>query len=131
MEYIFDVFNVLTAAVALASAVAAMTPTPQDDAWVAKAYKLLDVIALNIGKAKQQVKTRMTAKTEMDIALEALEKIAQHEKECGERWAEAVVELRELRKVADSHAARWERLAWLVVSVVITGVVSTVVMNLG
>lgn len=73
----------------------------------------------------------MTVKTEMDIALEALEKIAQHEKECGERWAEAVVELRELRKVADSHAARWERLAWLVVSVVITGVVSTVVMNLG
>ena len=73
----------------------------------------------------------MTAKTEMDIALEALDRIAQHEKECGERWAEAVVELRELRKVADSHAARWERLAWLVVSVVITGVVSTVVMNLG
>ena len=131
MEYIFDVFNVLTAAVALASAVAALTPTPQDDAWVAKAYKLLDVIALNIGKAKQQVKTSMTVKTEMDIALEALDRIAQHEKECGERWAEAVVELRELRKVADSHAARWERLAWLVVSVVITGVVSTVVMNLG
>ena len=73
----------------------------------------------------------MTAKTEMDIALEALDRIAQHEKECGERWAEAVIELRELRKVADSHAARWERLAWLVVSVVITGVVSTVVMNLG
>ena len=131
MEYIFDVFNVLTAAVALASAVSAMTPTPQDDVWVAKAYKLLDIIALNIGKAKQQVKTSMTVKTEMDIALEALDRIAQHEKECGERWAEAVVELRELRKVADSHAARWERLAWLVVSVVITGVVSTVVMNLG
>ena len=30
----------------------------------------------------------MTAKTEMDIALEALERIAEHEKECGERWAE-------------------------------------------
>ena len=73
----------------------------------------------------------MTAKTEMDIALEALDRIAQHEKECGERWAEAVIELRELRKVADSHAARWEMLAWLFVSVVITGVVSTVVMNLG
>ena len=53
MEYLFDVFNVLTAAVALASTVAALTPTPTDDAWVAKAYKLLDVIALNIGKAKQ------------------------------------------------------------------------------
>ena len=56
----------------------------------------------------------------LDLALEALERIAQHEKECGERWAEAVVELRELRKVADSHAARWERLAWLVVTVVVT-----------
>ena len=131
MEYIFDVFNVLTAAVALASAIAALTPTPQDDVWVAKAYKLLDVIALNIGKAKQQVKTRMTAKTEMDIALEALEKIAQHEKECGERWAEAVVELRELRRVADSHAARWEKLAWLVVTVVVTGAASVIVTQLG
>ena len=131
MEYLFDLFNVLTAAVALASTVAALTPTPTDDVWVAKAYKLLDVIALNIGKAKQQVKTLMTAKTEMDIALEALERIAEHEKECGERWAECTVELRELRKVADSHAARWERLAWLVVSVVITGVVSTVIINLG
>ena len=131
MEYIFDVFNVLTAAVALASAIAALTPTPQDDVWVAKAYKLLDIIALNIGKAKQQVKTRMTAKTEMDVALEALEKIAQHEKECGERWAEAVVELRELRRVADSHAARWERLAWLVVTVVVTGAASVIVTQLG
>lgn len=62
----------------------------------------------------------MTVKTEMDLALEALERIAQHERECGERWAEAVIELRELKKVADSHAARWERLAWLVVTVVIT-----------
>tara|TARA_X000001382_G_scaffold925_1_gene1154 strand:- start:103 stop:336 length:234 start_codon:yes stop_codon:yes gene_type:complete len=66
------------------------------------------------------VKTHMTVNTEMDIALEALERIAQHERECGERWAEAVVELRELKKVADSHAARWEKLAWLVVTVVIT-----------
>jgi len=54
MEYLFDLFNILTAAVALASAVAAMTPTPTDDVWVAKAYKLLDVIALNIGKAKEK-----------------------------------------------------------------------------
>jgi hypothetical protein len=73
----------------------------------------------------------MTVKTEMDIALEALEKIAQHEKECGERWAEAVVELRELKKVADSHAARWERLAWLVVTVVVTGAASVIVTQLG
>ena len=54
MEYLFDLFNILTAAVTLASAVAAMTPTPTDDIWVAKAYKFLDVIALNIGKAKDK-----------------------------------------------------------------------------
>ena len=120
MEYLFDLFNVLTAAVALASTVAALTPTPTDDVWVAKAYKLLDVIALNIGKAKQQVKIFMTAKTEMDIALEALERIADHEKECGDRWAECTVELRELRKASENHAARWEKLAWLVITVVFT-----------
>ena len=56
----------------------------------------------------------------MEIALEALDRIAQHEKECGERWAEAVVELRELRKATDSHASRWEKLAWLVITVVFT-----------
>jgi hypothetical protein len=33
----------------------------------------------------------MTVKTEMDLALEALERIAQHERECGERWGEAVL----------------------------------------
>ena len=56
----------------------------------------------------------------MEIALEALNRIAQHEKECGERWAEAVVELRELRKATDSPATRWEKLAWLVITVVFT-----------
>ena len=57
---------------------------------------------------------------ERNLAIDALERIARHEKECGERWAEAVVELRELRKVTDSHAARWEKLAWLVVGTVLT-----------
>ena len=62
----------------------------------------------------------MTNKTEMNVALEALDRIAQHEKECGERWAEAVVQLRELRKATDNHAARWEKLALLVITVVFT-----------
>jgi hypothetical protein len=73
----------------------------------------------------------MAVKSEMEIALEALDRIAQHEKECGERWAEAVVELRELRKATDSHAARWEKVAWLVITVVVTGAASVVVANLG
>jgi len=73
----------------------------------------------------------MTVKTEMQIALEALERISIHEKECGERWAEAIVELRELRKATDSHAQRWEKLAWLVVSAVIAGVIAVVIAHVG
>ena len=56
----------------------------------------------------------------LDIALEALERIAVHEKECGERWAEAIVELREVKKVTETHAQRWEKLAWLFVGTAVT-----------
>ena len=59
-----------------------------------------------------------------DRAEQALERIAKHEQECAERWGEAVVELRELRKATDAHAARWERLAWLVVASAATAVVT-------
>ena len=44
----------LTAIVAAASAVAALTPTPKDDSLVAKAYKIVDWLALNVGKAKDK-----------------------------------------------------------------------------
>ena len=50
----------------------------------------------------------------MDVALKALERIEAHEKECGERWAEAVFELKYLREATDAHSARSEKLAWLV-----------------
>ena len=45
---------VLTSAVALASAVAALTPTPKDDNIVKKVYGLIDALALNVGKAKDK-----------------------------------------------------------------------------
>ena len=45
---------ILTSAVALASAVAAITPTPKDDGIVKKLYKLVDALALNVGKAKEK-----------------------------------------------------------------------------
>ena len=53
------------------------------------------------------------------IAIDALERIEKHEKECGERWAEAVFEMKQLRVASDAHSARWEKLAWLVVGTVI------------
>ena len=73
----------------------------------------------------------MEVKTEMELALEALDKIAQHEKECGERWGEATAELRQLKELAMSHAARWERLSWLVVGVVVAGASSVIFAHLG
>ena len=48
------VLLILTSAVALASAVAALTPTPKDDSIVKKVYGLLDALALNVGKAKDK-----------------------------------------------------------------------------
>ena len=53
METLLTIFNIATAAVALASAITAVTPTPKEDAMVAKAYKLLEYFALVVGKAKQ------------------------------------------------------------------------------
>ena len=51
--------------------------------------------------------------------LAALAQIAKHEKECGERWAETAVELRELKNATKSHADRWEKLAWFVIATVV------------
>ena len=65
-----------------------------------------------------------------DRAEQALEKIAKHEQECAQRWGEALAELRNLRKVADAHALRCEKLAWLVVASAVTGVITVVVSNL-
>jgi len=45
---------ILTSAVALASAVAALTPTPKDDGIVKKLYALIDTLAINVGKAKDK-----------------------------------------------------------------------------
>lgn len=47
-------FTVATAAVTLASAIAAVTPTPKEGTTLAKVYKVIDFLALNIGKAKQK-----------------------------------------------------------------------------
>ena len=49
-----EILAILTGAVALASAIAAMTPTPKDDGIVKKLYKLVDLLAINGGKAKEK-----------------------------------------------------------------------------
>ena len=48
-----SIISVVTTIVTVASLIAASTPTPKDDEWIAKLYKFVDLLAINIGKAKQ------------------------------------------------------------------------------
>lgn len=45
-------FNAATAVIAAASAIAAVTPTPKKGTKLAKAYSVIDLLAVNVGKAK-------------------------------------------------------------------------------
>jgi len=49
-----ELIAIVGSVVALASLVAALTPTPKDDSWIGKAYKIVDWMALNVGKAKDK-----------------------------------------------------------------------------
>ena len=51
---ITTLFNYATAIISAASIIAAVTPTPKDDNIIAKIYRLLDLAAINIGKAKDK-----------------------------------------------------------------------------
>ena len=58
LEHKDALISIVTGVVALASAIAALTPTPKDDGWVKKAYKVIDLLALNVGKAKDTGKKK-------------------------------------------------------------------------
>ena len=47
-------FQIVTALIALFSAIAAVTPTPKEGTWLAKVYRIVDFIAINVGKAKDK-----------------------------------------------------------------------------
>ena len=53
MEHLFTVYVIATSLVTLASVVANYTDTPKDDAYVAKAYKVLEMFAFLGNKAKK------------------------------------------------------------------------------
>ena len=48
------ILEIVTAAVTLASTIAAVTKTPEDHNWVGKIYRILDFLALNVGRAKDR-----------------------------------------------------------------------------
>lgn len=61
MEMIISIIDIIPAwvgalagLVTAASAITALTPTPQDDILVGKLYRFLDTLALNVGRAKDK-----------------------------------------------------------------------------
>ena len=52
IDLISTYLGYISAIVATASAIAALTPTPKDDQVISIIYKVIDILALNIGKAK-------------------------------------------------------------------------------
>lgn len=54
MEYLITLYVVATSVVTIASVIANYTDTPKDDAYVAKAYKVLEMFAFLNNKAKQK-----------------------------------------------------------------------------
>lgn len=50
--YVPAFFEIAFAVIAVASGVAALTPTPKDDTLIAKIYRVIDGLALNVGYAK-------------------------------------------------------------------------------
>ena len=58
IDYVVNNFDTIiaiaTAIIAAASAIASLTPTPVDDGIVRKLRKVVDVLALNFGNAKNK-----------------------------------------------------------------------------
>jgi len=53
MDIVMSIVTWVTAIVTISSIIAASTPTPKDDVWIGKLYKVIDMLAMNIGKAKE------------------------------------------------------------------------------
>ena len=51
-----NIFMWITAIIAIASLIAAVTPTPAYKTYLGKLYKVIDWLALNVGKAKDKAK---------------------------------------------------------------------------
>jgi hypothetical protein len=53
-QWVQALIAIVPTIVLVASAVAALTPTPLDDGWMKKIYVVLDWCALNVGRAKDK-----------------------------------------------------------------------------
>jgi len=53
LQILSDVAAVAPMVISICSIIAAVTPTPKDDEWLSKLYRFIDIMAVNVGHAKQ------------------------------------------------------------------------------
>jgi len=51
-DFLAEMVGIVAGVVCAASFVASITPTPKDDELLGKFYRVIEIMALNIGKAK-------------------------------------------------------------------------------
>lgn len=54
LDHIDDIFSIVAGVIAVASAIAALTPTPKDDSVIKWVRSMIDGLALNVGHAKKK-----------------------------------------------------------------------------
>ena len=54
IDFILKLIQIVPYIIAAASLVASLTPTPKDDKFIGKVYRLLDWAALNVGRSKDK-----------------------------------------------------------------------------
>jgi|TARA_R100001163_G_C4969102_1_gene129738 hypothetical protein len=62
MDLIVSIVQGAVAVIAIASIVCSLTPTPKDDVLIGKLYKIIETLALNIGKAKEKPSNQQNGK---------------------------------------------------------------------
>ena len=78
LEFISDKpwFGLVAAVIAAAAAFCAATPTPKEGSWVSKIYKVVEFLALNIGKAKAKAEVKEAVTDAVSDAVEKATKKA-------------------------------------------------------
>ena len=54
LAHVDDLFSIITSIIAVAAAIAALTPTPKDDGVIAKVRSVINWLAFNFGHAKNK-----------------------------------------------------------------------------
>ena len=68
----------------------------------------------------------MARESAHQLAVKALEKIAEHEKDCAMRWGETNASINDMKEHIKSHSTKWDRLTWLIIASIVGFWISTI-----